>query len=229
MLPSPEKVERLIGGLGIDNRTHVVLIPEGRTAADLGTATRIYWTFKVMGHDLVSILDGGFQAWIREADQGGKPVNPLATDDPRPAPRAFKAAVRREMLIGKAGVQEAMAERQPLVDNRPYDFFVGLVKSSAAKVAGTIPGARSLPEGWLTVNGGGQFRPKAQLEKLYAQAGVPTTGKQVTFCNTGHWASLGWFVGHELLGNKDVKLYDGSMAEWTHDASLTVERKVKLE
>ena len=53
-----------IGRLGIGNDTHVVLIPRGRDASDLGVATRIYWTFKVLGHDAVSILDGGMAAYM---------------------------------------------------------------------------------------------------------------------------------------------------------------------
>ena len=229
MLPPPEKIERLIGGLGIDNQSHVILAPEGRNAADVGTATRIYWTFKVMGHDAVSILDGGFLAWVAEVDAQKKPVNPVDATELKPTARTFKASVRRDMLVEKADVQKAMAEKQPLIDNRPPDFYVGLSKSPAAKSAGTLPGAQSIPEAWLTENNGGKFRSKAQLAKLYAAAGVATTGKQVNFCNTGHWASLGWFVSSEILGNKEARVYDGSMAEWTADPSLPIEVKVKVD
>ena len=230
MLPPPEKVELLIGGLGIDNATHVILAAEGRSAADMGTATRIYWTFKVMGHDNVSVLDGGFFAWIAEVDKDKKPVNPLETADVKPAAKVFKANVRADMLIGKADVQKAIAEKRvPLVDNRPQDFFVGLTMSPFAKKAGTLPGAQSVPESWLTVNNGGTFRSKLQMTSLYKAAGVPTSGEQINFCNTGHWASLGWFVASEIMGNKQAKMYDGSMAEWTADPSLPVEVKVKTE
>lgn len=104
-----------------------------------------------------------------------------------------------------------------------------LTKSPVVKTAGTIPGAVSLPEGWLTQNGGGQFRSKAQLSKIYQSTKVPETGTQITFCNTGHWASLGWFVSSEILGNKEVKLYSGSMAEWTSDPSLPVTQTIKVD
>lgn len=229
MLPTPEKIEALIGRLGIDNQTHVVIVPEGRSAQDMGTGTRVYWTFKVMGHDNVSILNGGFLAWVAEVDAAKKPVNPLASDDVKPAPKTFKAAVRKDMLIEKGDVQKALAASTPLIDNRPQDFYMGLSKSPAAKKAGTIPGALSIPDSWLTVNNGGMFRSKAQLAAIYKAANVPTSGDQITFCNTGHWASLGWFVSSEILGNKAVKMYDGSMAEWTSDASAPVEVKIKAE
>jgi len=56
-----------------------------------------------------------------------------------------------------------------------------------------------------------------------------STGDQINFCNTGHWASLGWFASHELLGNKKARMYDGSMLEWSADESLPMERQVNLD
>lgn len=227
MLPAPDKLEKLIGSLGIDNATHVILIPEGRNAQDVGAATRLYWTFKVMGHDRVSILDGGYAAWA-VTDKDKKPINPIETTEVKPITKVFKAQVRTEMIIGKADVEKAMAAKQPLVDNRPPDFYVGLSKSPSAKTAGTLPAAANIPDAWLTQNNGGKFRTKDQLARLYTIAGVPATGRQVNFCNTGHWASLGWFAAYEILGNKDAVMYDGSMAEWTQDPKAPVEAKIKL-
>lgn len=226
MLPPPEKVGKLIGSLGIDNQTHVVLVPEGRNAADMGTATRVYWTFKVMGHDDVSILNGGFWAWIAELDPARKPVNPVETTDVPPKARPFAAKLRPEMLVKKADVEKAIADKTLLIDNRPPDFYLGLTRSPMTKKAGTLPGARSIPEAWLTEGNGGFIRSKAQLARIYAAVNVPTDGEQITFCNTGHWASLGWFVASEILGNTAVRMYDGSMAEWTADPSLPVEQKI---
>lgn len=230
MLPAVDKLEKVIANHGIDNGTHVVLIPMGRNAQDTGAATRLYWTFKVLGHDQVSILDGGFVAWTKEVDKAtNKPVNPVETGEVTPAVKTFKANVRAEMIASKDDVKAAMESKQPLVDNRPSDFFLGISKSADAKLSGTIPGATSLPEAWLTENNGGKFRSKAQLTKLYQTAGVATSGKQINFCNTGHWASLGWFVSSELMGNKEAKMYDGSMAEWTADQAAPLQRTVPLD
>jgi thiosulfate/3-mercaptopyruvate sulfurtransferase len=230
MLPPPDKVAKLIGSLGIDNDTHVVLVPLGRAAIDMGAATRIYWTFKVMGHDNVSILDGGYQAWTKDIDpKTNKPVNPLASGGVELPPTTFVAHFRKEMIIDRNDVKKAMEAGVTLIDNRPNDFYLGLSVSPAAKRAGTIPGAKNLQESWLTKNNGGSFRSKAQLASLYKQAGVPVEGEQIAFCNTGHWASLGWFVSSEILGNKNVKMYDGSMAEWSQYPELPVEQKFKLD
>ena len=94
---------------------------------------------------------------------------------------------------------------------------------------GTIPSSKNLPESWLTVNGGGKFRTKPELQKLFDLAQVDPQGEQINFCNTGHWASLGWFVSSEIMGNSKASLYDGSMVDWTVDASLPMERQISIE
>lgn len=224
MLPEPAAVEKLVGSLGVDNKTHVVIVPTGGSALDMGTATRIYWTFKVMGHDNVSILDGGWLAYAEEDEKTKKPLNRLESGNIAPSAKVFKASPRREMIPTKEDVKKAAATgKVALVDNRPNDFFVGVNKAPLAKKPGTIPGAKNLPESWITENNGGKFRDRATLEKLYAAAGVPTSGEAINFCNTGHWASLGWFASYEILGNKEAKMYDGSMVEWSADPGLPIE------
>jgi thiosulfate/3-mercaptopyruvate sulfurtransferase len=201
----------------------VVLVPQGNTALDVGQATRVYWTFKVLGHDKVSILDGGIATYSENEKA------PMKQGLEKATPKTFKPNVRKEMIVTMDDVKKARAAGTLLVDNRPEDQYVGIARHPKAPVSGTIAGAKNLPNQWLTKNGGGQFRSKAQLEKLYAYAGVPTAGEQVNFCNTGHWASVGWFVSSEILGNKQAKVYDGSMVEYTIRKGEGVEAKVKLD
>ncbi|MEW5880387.1 MAG: sulfurtransferase [Pseudomonadota bacterium] len=226
----PQKFDKLvlhIGNLGIDNDTHVILVPQGMNASDVGAATRVYWTFKVLGHDKVSILDGGMAAWTKEQDKSK--ANPVQAGAVKAEAKTFKVSFRPEMVATLSDVKKARAAGVTLVDNRPEDHFVGINRHARALESGTIAGAKNLPNAWLTVNGGGEFRKRSQLEQLYRIAGVPTSGAQINFCNTGHWASIGWFVSSELLGNKQARLYDGSMVEWTMLKVGDVEQKVKLQ
>ncbi|WP_137703313.1 sulfurtransferase [Marimonas lutisalis] len=209
------KLAELIGGLGINNATHVVLVAPGSSSSDMGIATRMYWTFKVLGHDNVSVLNGGMKAYLSEVDDQKKPVNPLEKGAAKPTAKTFNVALREAMLVDGAAVQAAIDAGAMPVDNRTHDQFLGVNRHPASKASGTIPGSVNLPQSWMTENGGGNFRNADTLKKLYAAAGVPTEGAQVNFCNTGHWASIGWFVSSELLGNKDAMLYDGSMTAWT--------------
>jgi len=223
MLPAKlDALGEMIGKLGIDNATHVVLVPPGMSSTDMGIGTRVYWTFKVLGHDNVSILDGGMAAWTKDKK------NPLQAGAAKAEPKTFKVSVRKDMIVTMDDVKKAKASGVLLVDNRPEDQFVGINRHPKATESGTIDGAKNLPNGWMTVNGMGQFRDKKQLDQLYKVASVPTSGEQINFCNSGHWASVGWFVSSELLGNKKARMYDGSMVEWTMLKGGSMEQKVKL-
>jgi thiosulfate/3-mercaptopyruvate sulfurtransferase len=211
-----DKLEALIGGLGIGNDSHVVVVAGGTSALDMGSATRVYWTFKVLGHDEVSILDGGYRAYLADA---GNPVEKGWRD---PAPRRFKAAFRPELVADREQALAASKAGGVLIDNRPRDFYLGKTNHPAAKRKGTIPGAVNVPEGSL-VGADGRFVEAATAAALLDEAGVGTEGEQITFCNTGHWASLGWFVNSEIIGNKQTKVYDGSMVDWSARASLPIQ------
>ena len=223
MLAEPNKLAEMIGKLGIDNDTHVVMVPPGLNSTDMGIGTRIYWTFKVLGHDKVSLLDGGMAAYTRDKS------NPLETGAAKITPKTFKVNLRKDMIVTAEDVKKAKATGTPLVDNRPEDQFVGINRHPRATASGTLEGAKNFPNAWMTVNGQGEFRKKSELEKLFKVAGVPVTGEQINFCNTGHWASVGWFVSSELMGNKKARMYDGSMTEWTITKAGPVEQKVKLD
>ncbi len=227
MLPGAAALAKLIGGLGIDNNTHVVIAAPGANSSDTGIATRLYWTFKVAGHDNVSILDGGMKGYLSAVDKDKKPLNPLQKGAVAVTAKTFKVSLRRDMIPSTADVKKALDAGVLMVDHRPNDQYLGVNRHPLAKIGGTIPGAVNLPNNWVTKNGGGVFRSKEVLAKLFKAAGVPTTGAQINFCNTGHWASVGWFAASEILGNKDAKMYDASMLGWLAK-NMPTEAKVKF-
>jgi len=106
------------------------------------------------------------------------------------------------------------------VDVREPAGYLGVAAGVAGvdpRWSGHIPGARNLPMTLLSNDVGpvavffdADTQRKAH-ELMGVDAGAPTT----TYCNTGVMASLGWYVLSEMLGNPDVRLYDGSMQDWT--------------
>jgi thiosulfate/3-mercaptopyruvate sulfurtransferase len=223
MLPEPSQLATLIGGLGIGNGDHVVIVPAGTNAMEMSAATRIYWTFRMAGHDAVSILDGGMAAWTAD------PLRRVESGAIKREPETFRVVPRAELVATKAEVAALLgSDRVTLVDIRPSDQYLGVTKPPAPKRKGTLPGARNLPESWVTIDNGGTFRSAAALAQLAYVAGVPRKGPVIAFCNTGQLASLGWFVLHELLGNKEVRLYDGSMVEWTMDPATPVDLRIAV-
>ena len=99
-----------------------------------------------------------------------------------------------------------------LLDARNEEQFIGEAKHGKALQAGHIPGAVLQSQAEAYNANTNQLKSEAELLEIYADhADKPI----ISYCNTGHWAATNWFVLSEVLGRKDVKLYDGSMVEWT--------------
>jgi thiosulfate/3-mercaptopyruvate sulfurtransferase len=209
MLPTVPQLEVLIGDLGIDENSDVVVVPAGTDATDFGSAARVYWTLKVSGIKYVSILDGGFAAW-RAAQN-----NTVAIGVTQPSPVIFSATIDKKSLaeLGEVEMIERMGGAT-LVDARPASFFSGREKVPVVKAYGHITGALNLDSATFYDATTNRLKPKVDLAKIALS--LPE-GPIVTYCNSGHWSSTDWFVLSELLDRSDVKLYYGSMIEWTAD------------
>jgi thiosulfate/3-mercaptopyruvate sulfurtransferase len=214
LLPDPGEVAALLGRLAITPEHRVVVVSAGRAPSDFSAAARVYWTLRVVGHEKVSVLDGGHAAWA-EAGQ------PLEQGPPTPAPAAPYPVRLQESLRAQVGdVGQALARADAtLLDGRSRAHFDGREKSPQAARAGRLPGAAHLDHALAFEPGTGRLRPKAELERLF---GTVPRGPVVSYCNTGHLASTNWFVLSEVLGRPDVSLYDGSMSEWTQDPARPV-------
>lgn len=217
LLPPIPVIEKTIGNFGIDNGSHVVVVPGGRQSADFNATARIYWTFKALGHDKVSILEGGDKAWFADA------ANPIATGPATASAKTFTAHFRPDYVVSRDEVKQALkAHDVTLVDARPPQQYEGKVKSPSVRVAGTLAGAVNVPAVQVATADGTRPADMTIIDKVLMKAGIKAEGKQITFCNTGHLASGTWFMLHEIKGNKNARVYDGSMADWTSDPSLPV-------
>jgi thiosulfate/3-mercaptopyruvate sulfurtransferase len=214
MLPAILEIQNLIGDLGIDEHSHVVVVPAGVHITDFGSAARVYWTLKVAGVPHVSILDGGFAAWKQAglAVESGAhaPTQKTLFVDPDETSLAKFADVEKIETSGGA----------TLIDARPVSFFLGKEKGTKVAAYGHIPGALNLDSAEFYDSKSNRLKPKAELAAIAAH--LPE-GPLVSYCNTGHWSATDWFVLHELLGRQNVKVYDGSMLEWTVDPHRPLE------
>jgi len=202
LLPDPEALEATFRGLGIGSGDHVVLY------GDMGglAPARAFVTLDYLGHERVSLLDGGIDGW-RAA--GGRT---LLGDAPSVAEGDFRARVRSERVVDATWVRERLGDPSvALIDARPADFYHGREQGSMAR-AGHIPGAGH--RFWQEdLDENGRLLKDAELAARYAEAGASTDRTVVLYCGTGVQASHAYFVARHL-GYGDVRIYDGSMAEW---------------
>lgn len=217
-LPSIANLSKLVQRLGLTPDTHVIVTSSGKDETDFGAAARVYWTLKVLGLQNLSILNGGLKAWQAAGlTLDNKPVSVTAS--------SFVPTINQNMIASRDEVvAQVKAGKAQLIDARPTEFFDGSTRHTAAKVPGTLKGAVNVEHStWFEPNST-KVVSSGEAKKLLSSTSVQADQDTVSFCNTGHWAATNWFVLSELVGQKNVKLYAGSMVDWTQaDGALPMD------
>ena len=206
-----EQFSALLSERGISNDDTVVLYGGNNN----WFAAYAYWYFKLYGHQDVKLLDGGRKKWELDGrplstDAVSRPATEYKAADPDNSIRAF-----RDEVVDAIGTKN-------LVDVRSPDEFSGKILAPAhlpqeqSQRPGHIPGAINVP--WSkAANEDGTFKSDDELAELYSEAGLDGSKETIAYCRIGERSSHTWFVLQELLGQKNVKNYDGS---WTEYGSL---------
>ncbi|MFY8085100.1 MAG: sulfurtransferase [Rubrivivax sp.] len=208
-LPTLPKLTALVQSLGLTPSTHAVVVSSGADATDFGASARVYWTLKVLGLKELSVLNGGLKAWSEARLPQNNEAVKIAASSFQPQLDQALIATTEEVL------QHVKSKDALLVDARPAAFFNGETRAPAAKVPGTLPEAVNLQHDKWFAPGSSTFVNADQARQIAASTPVDPNRDTVSFCNTGHWAATNWFALSEVLGQKNVKLYAGSMAEWS--------------
>lgn len=209
MLPSPETFARVVGELGIGNGDAVVVYD----ANGLFSAARLWWMFRVFGHDAVAVLDGGLPKWLAESRL-------VESSFPSPAPAAFHARYRPELVRDRQAVRANLdTGHAQVLDARGAERYAGHAPEPRAGLrSGHIPGSVNLPFASL-LNGDGTMKPEAELRALLAAAVdcpvISSCGSGVTACIID--------LALERIGHRDHAVYDGSWAEWGGNPDCPVE------
>ena len=218
----PDAFGELFGSRGISNDHTVVLYGDRNN----WFAAYTYWYLKYYGHENVRLMNGPREKWI---DEG----RPTTSDVPGHESTTFSAQPGDEAIRAKRDeVLGALDSSTRLVDVRsPQEFSGELIamagyEQEGAQRAGHIPGAASVP--WAqAVTEDGTFKSPDDLRELYGAKGVTGGGEPViAYCRIGERSAHTWFVLHELLGEDDVKNYDGSWTEWGNMVDVPIEKDV---
>jgi len=204
--------EALLSERGIANDDTVILYGGNNN----WFAAYAYWYFKLYGHDQVKLLDGGRKKWELESRE-------LVTDVPHREKTSYHAGEQDKAIRAFRDEVVASIGHQNLVDVRSPDEFAGRLLAPAhlpqeqAQRGGHIPTAKNVP--WSkAAEEDGTFKSDEALRALYQdEAGLDFGRDTIAYCRIGERSAHTWFVLHELLGQLNVKNYDGS---WTEYGSL---------
>ena len=205
MLPSAAEFADRMSTLGLSDADDVVVY-DG-SGANL-SAARVWWMFRLFGHQRVAVLDGGFRKWRRE----GRPVERGVVVRPRgsftarlPAPGAVRSLDQVREVVA-SGVEQ-------IVDMRSAGRFAATQPEPRPGLrGGHIPGSLNLPYDQLVGEDGTLLPPEALRRRIEAAGIIPGRPLIVT-CGSGVSACALIHALH-LLGHDDAALYDGAWAEW---------------
>lgn len=206
MLPSPHEFASAMAQLGVSHENRIVVYDNSPHRS----SARAWWMFKSFGVGQVALLDGGFRKWTAE----GRPVE---QGRPAKSPARFIARLDPQWLAHKEDVVRLLpAQAHRIVDARSAARFTGTdPEPRAGVVPGHIPGSHNLPQS-LLFNSDNSFKRGDALRAAFSEAGIDLKEPLIATCGSGVTAAVLLF-GAQLLGKTDVRLYDGSWAEWGSD------------
>lgn len=206
--PLPAKAEwiRTVCRWGLTPDVHVMLYDDGGGSS----SSRMWWMLKWIGHEKVSVLDGGWQAW----QAAGLPVTPEVPAAPQASADLYSAPTS---LVTLLTADQVDGSRQLLIDARDLPRFKGEVEP-IDPVAGHIPGAVCSPFAGNLQDG--RFKSAEALREKFAMA-VNSSKPVVCYCGSGITACHN-MLAMAVAGLPTPALYAGSWSEWITDPSHAI-------
>lgn len=207
-------VIKILGLLGIQSEHHVVIYD------DMGGlhASRLFWELEKVGHKNISLLNGGLVKWIL----AGKKVTANSQNVKAVQYKADVKSSRNNTATIKGILKSKFNNKNILLDVRSKEEYAGHPRYPRS---GHIPGAIWW-EWSQAVNFENAFKMqnhttlKKQLQKIgLIKADTPVT----LYCQSAHRASHSYFTLRQL-GFKQVKIYDGSMSEYSKNKSAPLKK-----
>ena len=203
-LPTRDDAARVLDDLGVTNSSRIILYG-GPGIVSL--VTRTYLMLEYLGvADRASILNGGLDAWKAEH-------RPVETGMPAsvPAKGNVSLTLHPEVIVDVEYVKANLKNPSvAIVDGRAKAAYDG--RPGTGQKSGHIAGAKNIPFSSL-VDSLSRFKSPDSLAKLFAEAGVPSGKKIVTYCWVGQQATVSLFAA-KMLGY-DARLFDGSWEIWS--------------
>ncbi len=211
--PDPAKAADMLGGFGISNQTRVVLC---HVRNEVSPSARMFLVLEQLGlQGKVYFLNGGLEAWKRAG-------YPVTAEAPVVKKATFKPNVS-VLLVDKTYVKDHLnSSSTTIVDARAKGAYDGDPVGQPRD--GHIAGAKNIPYQEMLDQATFVFKPSPQLQEYFTPV-APKDKELVAYCYIGQTASVVYLAGRILGYN--MKLYDGSIQEWSRMKDLPMEKTVK--
>lgn len=216
-MPDAAQFSAVMRALGVGRDDLVVVYDQ----QGMSSSPRIWFMLRAFGHERVAVLDGGLPAWKNAGGslEQGTPAAPAASD--------FQAKGPDASCVGIPEVQAALSERSQLLDARSRSRFEGAAPEPRPGLrSGHIPGSRNLPYESL-MGEDGRMLSDAELTQRFAASGIDPRQAVICTCGSGVSACV-LALGLHQLGNRSVRVYDGSWTEWGSKPELPLEQGPSL-
>lgn len=213
--PDPKAATALLRSFGITKNSKIVLC---HMRNDVPATARMFLTLENLGlRGQVYFLNGGLEAWKKAGFS-------VTAELPIVKKGNFNVSLSN-LLVDKNYVLETLRSDNALVvDARLKNFYDGDPVGNPRN--GHIKGAANIPyPDLLDAANFNMFKPVDALQGYFTSV-VPDKSKElVTYCFIGQTASVVYMAGR-ILGY-DMKLYDGSLQEWSRLEELPMEETKK--
>lgn len=214
--PSVERVETALAAAGVNNDTRVILYAASpRPGVDFGPmwASRAWWVLHHFGADC-AILDGGYEKWVSEQ-------RPLTTESTTPLRGSFVAKSDGRHAIATKEAVLAASDSSPacIVDALSVESYSGAKPLPSVYRKGHITGAVNVPMHTVLNPEDATYADDITLTAKFEGAGINLGYPIITYCGGGIAAAMDAFA-LRLLKAANVRVYDGSLSEWTADEAL---------
>jgi thiosulfate/3-mercaptopyruvate sulfurtransferase len=209
-LPDMKELVKKLGTWGIGNNNQVVVYDDASGAF----AGRLWWLLRCLGHDKVTVLDGGYKHWQKLGF-------PATTTLPAVKPSVFRAYPGGNLALTALELQNGLARKSIcLIDARTPERFRG-EHETIDPVAGHIPGAVNRPFLSNLDSNGLFLSPGALSLQFQSIMGDKNPTHVVHMCGSGVTACHN-LLAMEVAGLSGSKLYPGSWSEWIRDKNRSV-------
>ncbi len=211
MRPDAKNFQQFMRLHGINHDSQIVLTHRGKTPGHVAGAARLYWHLKYYDFNNVVLLDGGNAAWVAALEDLTEETIPVTEGN-------YKAGKEHaEIVATMQQVQSKLNDSSTtFIDTRAFRYHIGIDKKDYVYDYGHIPGSRNLPYKFLhPAKGNALYFPKEKLIDIISALRIDMNNELILYCNSAYECSSDWFVLRELLGHKQVRIYDGSLHQWT--------------